>query len=67
MFGKNLHVDCSLAHYLRNAFGRVIKLQINRLVLWVVEFDLLGSLPTLTGLAPHQLVKFVDGGPYTYF
>ena len=67
MPGKNFHIDGGLAHDLRNVFRGVKKLQVDGLPLWIVDFYLLGGLPPLTGLTPHQLVEFVDSGAHTYF
>lgn len=67
MPGKNFHIDCGLANNFRNAFRRVVKLKVDGLSLWIVDFNLLGRFPPLTGLTPHQLVEFVDGSAHAYF
>jgi hypothetical protein len=67
MPGKNFHIDGSLAHDLRNTFRGVIEFKVDGLSLWVVDLNFLGGFPPLTGLAPHELIEFVDSSAYTYF
>jgi len=67
MPGKNFHIDCSLSHDLRNAFGGIVELQIDRLSLGIVDLYFRSSFPPLTRLAPHQLIKFVDSCTNTDF
>ena len=67
MPGKNPHINCSLSNNLRNALSRIVELKVDGLSFWIINLDFLGGLPPLTGLAPHQVVEFVDGGAHANF